>query len=115
VQNRFELSGAHIGYIWGYVAFLGMVVQGLAIAPLTARWSEDTLSGVCLIGLAASHVLTGLVPTFKAWLAVMPLVALFGGVLRTCVVGSLTKIVAKPQVGAMLGLTGLCPISVPRL
>ncbi len=105
LQSRFDLAGGHVSYVWAYVAFLGMVVQGVAIAPLTKRWSESQLTGVCLLGLAASHIATGLAPTFKVWLAVMPFVALFGGVLRTCVVGLLSKNVARAQVGAMLGLT----------
>jgi hypothetical protein len=82
------------------------LVQGYAIAPLLRRWSEQRLIEVCLLGLALSHVATGLAPTFTLWCALMPFVAFFGGVLRTCVVGWLSKSVAQAQVGAMLGLTG---------
>ncbi len=104
-QNRLNLSDQATSYILTYVGVLVVLVQGLAIGRLTARFDETRL----ILGAALL-----MVPSLFAWaiigsvpllLVVLAPLALGGGVLNTVISSLITKSVRGDEVGGALGLS----------
>lgn len=104
-QTRLGLSDQATSYILTYVGLLVVLVQGLAIGRLTARFDETRL----ILGAALL-----MVPSLLAWavvgnvpllLVVLAPLALGGGVLNTIISSLITKSVHGDEVGGALGLS----------
>jgi DHA1 family tetracycline resistance protein-like MFS transporter len=104
-QNRLGLSDQATSYILTYVGLLVVLVQGLAIGRLTARFDEIRLvfgAALLMVPSLLAWAVVGSVPLLL--LALAPL-ALGGGVLNTVISSLITKSVHQDEVGGALGLS----------
>jgi len=101
---RLGLQSQSTGYILAYVGLLAVLVQGLAIGRLTARFAEKQLILAGVAVMAAALLVWGFVPNVFLLLVVLAPLALAGGTLNTVLNSLLTKSVAADEVGGTLGL-----------
>ncbi len=104
-QYRLRLTDQATSYVLAYVGVLVVLVQGLAIGRLTARFREPRLifGGVCL--LAVTLLAWALVPNVPLLVVVLAPLALASGVLNTVTNSAMTKAVYHEEVGGALGLS----------
>jgi MFS transporter, DHA1 family, tetracycline resistance protein len=103
-QARLGLHAQATGYVLAYVGVLVVLVQGVFIGRLTARFSETQLilwgSMLMAVSLAAWAVVPNL-----AWLLIVLIpLSLATGVLNTIISSALSKAVYPEEVGGTLGL-----------
>lgn len=103
-QYRFSLDAQRTGYILAYVGLLSVIVQGVVIGKLTARFSDSLLilSGTAL--MAAALLGWAFAPSIAILLVVLAPIALAAGILNTVINASLSKVVAPAEIGGTLGL-----------
>jgi DHA1 family tetracycline resistance protein-like MFS transporter len=104
-QYHLGLSAQSTGYVLAYVGLLVVLVQGVAIGRLTARFSEARLIFGASVLLAVSLVGWAVVPSLAVLLVVLIPLSLATGVLNTVVNSSLTKVVYPEEIGGTLGLS----------
>jgi len=104
-KERLGLDAQATSFILTYVGVLSVVVQGLAIGKLTARFSERALMTTGIVVLGVSLALWALVPSVIPLLVVLAPIALAGGVLGVVMTSQLTKSVYRDEVGGTLGLS----------
>jgi DHA1 family tetracycline resistance protein-like MFS transporter len=102
--DRLGFSSQSTGYVLAYVGLLSVLVQGVAMGPLTKRFSERTLIIAGLVLLAASLLAWGFVPTTWLLLVVLAPTALAAGVLNVALTSALTKASSREDVGGTLGI-----------
>jgi DHA1 family tetracycline resistance protein-like MFS transporter len=105
-QFSLKLKSDETGYLLGYVGLLVVLVQGVAIGRLTARYAEPSLilssviiASLGLIGWAFS-------PSVPILLAVLAPLAYASGILNTVINSAITKAVSPEEIGGALGLAG---------
>lgn len=103
-QRRLTLDARTTSYVLTYVGLLVVLVQGVGIRRLSARFTDKQLvfGGAAL--LAASLLAWALTPSLPVLLVVLAPLALASGVLRVAVSSALTKSVYPEEVGGTLGL-----------
>ena len=94
---RLGFSAQSTSYVLAYVGLLSVLVQGVAIGPLTRRFSERTLIVAGIPILAASLLAWAFVPNLALLLVVLAPMALSVGVLNVSLTSSLTKAVARER------------------
>jgi DHA1 family tetracycline resistance protein-like MFS transporter len=103
-QARLGLDAQSTGYVLAYVGVLVVLVQGVFMGRITARFSETQLilwgSALMAVSLAA----WALVPNLLLLLIVLIPLSLATGVLNTVISSALTKAVYAEEVGGTLGL-----------
>jgi len=105
VLYRLGLQSQSTGYILAYVGLLAVLVQGLAIGRLTARFAEKQLIFGAVAVMAVSLLAWGFTPSVPLLLVVLAPLALAGGTLNTVLNSLLTKSVSPDEVGGALGLS----------
>lgn len=103
-QYKLDLASNETGYILGYVGLLLVLVQGLMVGPLTARFLEIRLIMAALIVLALSLVGWALAPNLLVLLIVLTPLSIAAALLNTLVNSVITKSVQPEEVGGALGL-----------
>jgi DHA1 family tetracycline resistance protein-like MFS transporter len=102
--RRLGFDSQSTGYVLAYVGLLSVLVQGLAMGPLTKRFPERTLivGGLGLLCLS----LLGWGFTSRLWLLLVVLAptALAAGVLNVALTSALTKASSREDVGGTLGI-----------
>lgn len=104
-QYALGLKAEGTGYLLAYVGFLVVLVQGVAMSRLTARFSEVRLMFYGSILLAVSLFAWGFAQTLVLQVIVLIPLALATGILNTVVNSLLTKAVAPEEIGGTLGLS----------
>ncbi len=104
-QNRLGLSDQTTSYILTYVGILVVLVQGLAIGRLTARFDETRLVLGAALLMVPSLLAWAVVGNVPLLLVVLAPLALGGGVLNTVISSLITKSVHRDEVGGALGLS----------
>jgi len=104
-QYRLGLTDQTTSYILTYVGVLVVLVQGVAIGRLTARFTETRLifAGVSILGMAL--LAWAFVPSLLPLMLVLTAFPLAGGVLNTVTNSAITKSVYAEEVGGALGLS----------
>ena len=109
-ERRFTWQGhpfgtKEVGYIFAYVGFLGIILQGGLIGRLVKRFGEEKLiragfltATVGLAGLAFTH-------TIPALLVFVALASIGTGALRPAITSLLTRHTPRTEQGTVLGLT----------
>lgn len=102
---RLDLGPAQTALVLTYVGILVAVVQGVLIGKLTERFAEKKLifwatglMTLSLIGWAAT-------PSVPVLLVVLIPLSLSGGVFNTVINSALTKVVAREEIGGILGIS----------
>jgi DHA1 family tetracycline resistance protein-like MFS transporter len=103
-QYQLGLSSDQTGYILAYVGVLAVLVQGVAIGRLTARFSENRLIFVAVALLAVSLLAWAFAPSVPVLLVVLAPLSAAGGVLNTVINSAITKSVYPEEVGGALGM-----------
>jgi MFS transporter, DHA1 family, tetracycline resistance protein len=102
---RLGLEARSTAYILTYVGILAVLVQGLAIAPLTKRFPEKHLIFASVLLMAVALLAWALVPNLWLLLIVLVPLSLAGGVFGTVLNSTLTKAVYPEEIGGTLGLS----------
>jgi len=103
-QYRLQLNAQTTGYVLAYVGLLVVLVQGVAIGRLTARFSESRLILSAAALLSFSLLAWALTPSVPILLIVLIPNSLATGVLNTVLTSALSKAVYPEEVGGTLGL-----------
>jgi len=101
---RLGLDAQGTGLVLAYVGVLVVLVQGVAIGRLTARFSESLLILWASALMAVSLAAWALVPTLPLLLIVLIPLSLGTGILNTVISSALTKSVYPEEIGGTLGL-----------
>jgi len=102
---RLGLQSQSTGYILAYVGLLAVLVQGVAIGRLTARFPEKRLVLAGVVMMTVALLAWGFTPSVPVLLMVLAPLALAGGTLNTVLNSLLTKSVSPDEVGGILGLS----------
>ena len=105
-QYSLNLESNETGYLLGYVGLLVVLVQGVAIGRLTARFSEPSLILSSVIIASLGLLGWAFVPNVPVLLVVLAPLAYASGVLNTVINSAITKAVPPQEVGGALGLAG---------
>ena len=121
-ERRFEWDGRpfgprEIGYLFAFVGFLGIILQGGLIGRLVARFGEPALVVSGFASLVVGYLGLGLAYSVGALLMVS-VVAMFGnGVLRPALTSLITHQAGPEEQGIVLGiaqaLTSMASIVAP--
>lgn len=103
--NRFGLKADQTAYILTYVGVLSVLVQGVGIGQLTARFEERWLVFVSSVILAIALFFWAFAPNVLLLLIVLAPVAFAGGVLNTVINSLLSKSVTSEEIGGTLGIS----------
>ncbi len=103
-QYRLGLDAQATGYVLAYVGLLVVLVQGVLIGRLTARFTEPRLILSASILMAASLAAWAAVPNLILLLIVLIPLSVATGVLNTVISSALSKAVYPEEVGGTLGL-----------
>ncbi len=104
-QYRLGLTDQTTSYVLTYIGLLVVLVQGLAIGRLTARFRETRLIFSAVILMALTLLAWAFVPNVSLLLVVLAPLSLASGVLNTVVNSTITKSVYHEEVGGALGLS----------
>jgi MFS family permease len=109
-ERRFEWNGQpfgprEIGYVFGFVGFLGIILQGLLIGPLVKRYGETVLSVAGFAALVAGYLALGLATTIVLLLVVAVISGFGNGVLRPSLTSLITHQAGQHEQGIVLGIT----------
>jgi len=103
--EKLGLTAQSTGYILAYVGVILVLVQSLAIGPLTARVSEPRIIVMGVAVVAVTLLAWGFVPNVPLLLVVLAPMAIGAGVLGTVLNSALTKSVSHDEVGGTLGIS----------
>ncbi|RMH38182.1 MAG: MFS transporter [Deltaproteobacteria bacterium] len=109
-ERRFTWHGApfgarEVGYVFAYVGFLGIILQGKLLGPMVTRFGEARLIVAGFFAAAIAYAGLGLAHGVTA-LGVVATISAFGnGVLRPAITSRITQAVGRHEQGVVLGLT----------
>ncbi len=109
-ERRFTWDGVafgarEVGYVFAYVGFLGIILQGKLLGPLVARFGEARLVIAGFLSAAIAYVVLGFAHGM-ALLGISATISSFGnGVLRPALTSQITQVVGRHEQGVVLGLT----------
>jgi DHA1 family tetracycline resistance protein-like MFS transporter len=93
-----------IGFLFGYVGFLGIILQGGLIGRLVKRFGEPALVHVGFATLVVSYLALGLIHGI-GWLVVVSTISSFGnGVLRPTLSSLVSQNAGAHEQGVVIGL-----------
>ena len=109
-ERRFTYGGQpfgprEIGYVFGYVGFLGIILQGGLIGRLVKRFGEVPLVAAGFLALAVGYFGLGVVSSVALLLLVAALAAFGIGVIRPALTSLITQQAGQREQGVVLGLT----------
>jgi MFS family permease len=109
-ERRFTWNGRpfgprEIGYVFAFVGFLGIILQGVLIGKLVARFGEARLALAGFASLVVGYFFLG-ATTSVVLLLMVAVVAGFGnGVLRPALTSLVTHQAGPTEQGVILGIT----------
>ena len=109
-ERRFTYQGhpfgpREIGYIFGYVGFLGIILQGGLIGRLVKRFGENALVAAGFVALAVGYFGLGIASSFVVLMIVGTLAAFGNGVIRPALTSLITQQAGRQEQGVVLGIT----------
>jgi MFS transporter, DHA1 family, tetracycline resistance protein len=111
-ERRFRTSDGlpwtarEVGYIFAYVGFLGIILQGGLLGRMVKRMGELRLVIVGFVAVVIAYVMLGFAETI-ALLVVMSTISAFGNsALRPVITSLLTQRVGRHEQGVALGISG---------
>ncbi len=109
-ERRFTWDGRpfgprEIGYLFGYVGLLGIILQGGLIGRLVKRYGEPALVVSGFVALALGYFGIGLTASAAVLLAAGTLTAYGNGVIRPALTSLITQEAGRREQGVVLGIT----------
>lgn len=109
-ERRFTWNGQpfgprEIGYVFAFVGFLGIILQGMLIGRLVSRYGEAKLAAAGFLSLVVGYFFLG-ATTSVVLLVMVAIVSGFGnGVLRPALTSLVTHQAGPREQGVVLGIT----------
>lgn len=94
-----------IGYVFAYVGFLGIILQGKLLGPLVRRHGEPKLIAAGFLSAAVAYAGLGFCYGLPLLIVVATLSSFGNGVLRPAITSEITKAADRHEQGVVLGLT----------
>lgn len=109
-ERRYTWNGhpfgvKEVGYIFAYVGFLGIILQGGLIGRLVRRFGEVKLVDSGFISATVGFALIGFTYRIPSLLAASTLASFGTGVLRPALTSLITQRAGREEQGVVLGLT----------
>ena len=109
-ERRFTYQGRpfgprEIGYVFGYVGFLGIILQGGLIGRLVKRFGEAMLVAAGFVALVIGYFGLGIASSFALLMAAGTLAAFGNGVIRPALTSLITQQAGRQEQGVVLGIT----------
>jgi len=109
-ERRFTYQGhpfgpREIGYVFGYVGFLGIILQGGLIGRLVKRFGENALVAAGFVALAVGYFGLGIATSFVVLMIAGTLAAFGNGVIRPALTSLITQQAGRQEQGVVLGIT----------
>src|SRR5258706_2772475 len=109
-ERRFTYQGhpfgpREIGYVFGYVGLLGIILQGGLIGRLVKRFGEASLVAAGFVTLVVGYFGLGIAPSVVVLLAAGTLAAFGNGVIRPALTSLITQQAGRQEQGVVLGIT----------
>jgi MFS family permease len=109
-ERRFTYQGhpfgpREIGYVFGYVGFLGIILQGGLIGRLVKRFGESMLVAAGFVALAIGYFGLGIATSFTLLVITGTLAAFGNGVIRPALTSLITQQAGRQEQGVVLGIT----------
>lgn len=109
-ERRFVWHGQpfgprEIGFLFGYVGLLGIIMQGGMIGWLVKRFGEPALLAVGFVTLSIGYLGLGTARSAVVLLVVGTLAAFGNGVIRPAVTSLITQEAGRHEQGVVLGIT----------
>ena len=109
-ERRFTYQGhpfgpREIGYVFGYVGFLGIILQGGLIGRLVKRFGESMLVAAGFIALVIGYFGLGIASSFALLMLTGTLAAFGNGVIRPALTSLITQQAGRQEQGVVLGIT----------
>jgi MFS family permease len=109
-ERRFTYQGhpfgpREIGYVFGYVGFLGIILQGGLIGRLVKRFGENALVAAGFVALAIGYFGLGVATSFVLLMITGTLAAFGNGVIRPALTSLVTQQAGRQEQGVVLGIT----------
>ncbi len=103
--NGHPVGAKEVGYIFGYVGFLGIILQGGLMGRLVKRFGEQTLVWTGYISSAVGYSLVAWSRTVGQLLGASTINSYGMGVLRPSITALITHKAGRHEQGVVLGLT----------
>lgn len=104
-QYRFNLSSQYIGYIFAYIGFLIVLMQGYIVGKLASRFSDIKLIFSAVIIMTFSLLGWAYANSLIVLLLILIPLSLSGGIYDIIITSMLSKSVNKRNVGEILGFS----------
>jgi len=109
-ERRFTYQGRpfgprEIGYVFGYVGFLGIILQGGLIGRLVKRFGEAMLVAAGFVALVIGYFGLGIASSFALLMGAGTLAAFGNGVIRPALTSLITQQAGRQEQGVVLGIT----------
>jgi MFS transporter, DHA1 family, tetracycline resistance protein len=109
-ERRYTVDGhpfgpREIGYLFGFVGFLGIILQGGFIGRLVARFGEAPLVATGFLSLVVGYFGLGLAMSVTMLVAVSVIASFGNGVLRPALTSLITHQADRHEQGVVLGIT----------
>ena len=109
-ERRFTWEGhpfttREVGFVFAYVGFLGIIIQGGLIRRLVPKFGEPVLVAVGFLSMAAGYAALSQVSAIAALLAVSTVSSFGNAILRPALSGLITHAASRGEQGVVLGLT----------
>lgn len=109
-ERRFVWHGRpfgakEVGYVFAYIGFLGLILQGGLIGRLVKRFGEPMLVKSGFLCTAAGLAVLGFIFRIPALLGTAAVSSYGTGVLRPAITSLITQRASKQEQGVVLGLT----------
>ena len=104
-ERRYHYGVKGVGYVFAWVGFLGIILQGSAMRPLVKKFGERTLVWTGFLGNMVGYGLLAWSRTLPQLLAATTVSSYGNGVLRPSVTALITHQAGRREQGVVLGLT----------
>ena len=109
-ERRFTYQGhpfgpREIGYVFGYVGLLGIILQGGLIGRLVKRFGEAMLVAAGFVALVIGYFGLGIASSFALLMLTGTLAAFGNGVIRPALTSLITQQAGRQEQGVVLGIT----------
>ena len=109
-ERRYSWNGhpfgpKEVGYIFAYVGFLGIILQGGLIGRLVKRFGEEKLVAVGFLTATAGFAYMGFTYHLTGLLVASSIASFGTGVLRPALTSLITQRAGREEQGVVLGLT----------
>ena len=118
-ERRFEFGPKQVGYVYAFLGFLGIILQGGLIGRLVKKFGEVKIIQAGFLTAAIGFAILGFTYQLPLLLMASALGSAGIGVLRPAITSLITQRASKSEQGVVLGLNqslnSVCAIAAPFL